>query len=77
MRGLLILWLCATPLMSGCVSPEARRTRGGGPGADGQNRPAHVKMHEGSQQFWETPQLIEANHPPLDPAQNARLRSLP
>lgn len=70
-----LCWLGALLLAGGCVSPEARRTRGGGPGADPQNRPAHVQMHEGSRPFWETPVLIESEHPPLDGAQQAEAES--
>jgi hypothetical protein len=34
-------------------------------------------MHEGSQQYWETPRRIgETEHPPLEPAHQARARSL-
>jgi hypothetical protein len=55
-----------------CTSPEATRTRGGGPGADVGNRSEHVEMHAGSQPYWETPQLIPAKHPSLDFAQHAR-----
>lgn len=60
----------------GCISPEATRTRGGGPGADGQNRPAQVKMHEGSRPYWETPVVIDEEYPDLEPAQQARELSL-
>lgn len=71
-----IVLLSVMAIVSGCVSPEATRTRGGGPGADPQNRTADVKMHEGSRQYWKTPVMIEANHPPLDAAQQAQARSL-
>ena len=77
MNGLLLLTMALMPFVAACVSPEARRTRGGGPGADTQNRPAEVKMHEGSRQYWNTPVVIGVQHPPLDPAQHARSRSLP
>lgn len=70
---LLVAWLVST----GCDSPEATRTRGGGPGGDVGNRPADVKMHEGSDPFWRTPAHIEVEHPPLDPAQQARQISQP
>jgi len=60
-----------------CDSPEATRTRGGGPGADPGNRPARVRMHEGSQQYWKTPDLNRFEHPPLDAAQQARTLSRP
>lgn len=62
---------CAAGLI-GCVSPESTRVRGGGPGADPQNRPAEVKMHEGSRPYWETPLLIDDAYPDLEPAQHAR-----
>jgi hypothetical protein len=55
----------------GCSSPEAARTRGGGPGADIGNREKILDMHEGSRPFWKTPKLIPGNHPPLEPASQA------
>jgi hypothetical protein len=57
---------------AGCESPESRRTRGDGPGADVGNRGRVVRMHEGSQPFWNTPTVPDLKHPPLDPAQQAR-----
>ena len=57
--------------LAACDSPETTRTRGGGPGADVGNRAKVVEMHEGSQPFWKTPQIIPAKHPPLDPASQA------
>jgi hypothetical protein len=62
---------------AGCTSPEAVRTRGGGPGADPGNRPEAVKMHGGSDPFWRTPGRIGDAHPPLDPARQARKISQP
>lgn len=59
-----------------CESPEATRTRGGGPGADPGNRPAEVMMHEGSRQYWKTPVRIPMEPMPLDPAHQARQLSL-
>jgi hypothetical protein len=38
-----------------CTSPEARRSRGGGPGADVGNRDAVVETHAGSQPYYQTP----------------------
>lgn len=67
----------AGALIAGCGSPEATRQRGGGAGADINNRPAQVKMHEGSQQYYETPVLIPAQGPPLAPSEQARYLSLP
>ena len=60
-----------------CVSPESTRVRGGGPGADLQNRPAQVMLHEGSVPFWETPVMIDRVYPELAPAQHARQTSVP
>ena len=68
-----LLWAGA----AGCDSPEATRTRGGGPGADIGNRPPAVKMHEGSQPFWRTPDRIGVEHPPLEPARQAQQISRP
>jgi hypothetical protein len=63
--------LIAVTALAACVSPEAMRTRGGGPGADVGNRGKVVEMHEGSQPFWKTPQIITAKHPPLESARQA------
>jgi hypothetical protein len=52
------LVLACSVLAVGCESPEAARTRGGGPGGDPGNRPAQVRMHEGSRQYYETPMKI-------------------
>jgi hypothetical protein len=59
------------PALIGCTSPEATRTRGGGPGADVGNRKEDVSMHSGSYPYWETPTLIPSKHPPLDSANQA------
>jgi len=40
-----------------CDSPEARRTRGAGPGADVGNRRPIVEMHRGAQPYYKTPCL--------------------
>jgi hypothetical protein len=58
--------------VAGCASPETTRTRGGGPGADVGNRPDTVKMHEGSQPYWKTPERIDGEHPPLEPSRQAQ-----
>jgi hypothetical protein len=53
MRRLLAAALVAAcAAATGCDSPEARRSLGGGRGADVGNRAAVVKMHEGSQPYW-------------------------
>ena len=61
---------------AGCASPEATRTRGGGSGADVGNRPATVRMHEGSRQYWKTPVMIRGDGPSLAPSEHARSVSL-
>ena len=57
--------------LAACGSPEQRRTRGGGPGADPGNRGTIVRLHEGARPFDKTPKLIPTQHPPLDPANQA------
>lgn len=70
--------LFATTLtLSGCESPEAARTRGGSRGGDTGNRPANVKMHEGSRPYWDTPVIIPGESAPLDPARHAQQLSQP
>jgi hypothetical protein len=71
-----LLIVCAIAA-AGCTSPESKRTRGGGPGADVGNRPEAVKMHEGSRPYWNTPGRIAVEAPPLDSAQQARQMSRP
>lgn len=75
--SLTILALICAAAFAGCSSPEAGRTRGGGAGADIGNRPQNVKMHEGSRQFWQTPDRIGGAHPPLEPARQAQQLSRP
>ena len=41
-------------LLAACASPEARRVRGGGPGADIGNRGATVVFHHGAKPFHDT-----------------------
>lgn len=67
----LILFIAVSLWVAGCASPEATRTRGGGPGADVGNRTEIVRMHEGAKPFENTPKIIPAKHPPLDPANQA------
>ena len=74
---LLLGVLLAGIALTGCSSPEAVRQRGGGLGGDTNNRPAVVKMHEGSRQYWETPVLIPVEGPPLGTSEQARFISLP
>jgi hypothetical protein len=67
----LALLMITAAVITGCTSPEANRSRGGGPGADLGNRSAIVRMHEGSRPFEQTPKIIGAEHPPLEPASQA------
>jgi hypothetical protein len=49
--GLLVAGICL-----GCNSPEATRTRGGGPGADVGNHPREpVEIHAGARMYFGTP----------------------
>jgi hypothetical protein len=77
MKALRIALLVASTAVAACDSPEASRTRGGGPGGDIGNRPQTVKMHEGSDPFWKTPDRTGQSHPPLEPARQAREISQP
>jgi hypothetical protein len=67
----------AGAICAGCTSPESLRTRGGGAGADSGNRAEPVKMHGGSDPFWQTPDRIGDAHAPLDAALHARGLSRP
>ena len=70
-------WIALVSLTAaGCASPEATRTRGGGPGADVGNRTESVSMHEGSRPYWKTPVVIRGNGPSLAPSEQARSISL-
>jgi hypothetical protein len=50
----LLLALLVVGLVA-CESPEARRVRGAGPGADVGNRGRIVEMHRGAQPYYKTP----------------------
>ncbi len=62
MRGASVLLAAA---LVGCASPEAQRTRAGGPGADVGNRGPVVVLHEGAEPYYETPCVtkVECNGP--------------
>jgi hypothetical protein len=47
--------LLALPIVTACASPEAVRTRGGGPGADVGNRRAVIVFHAGAEPYYKTP----------------------
>jgi hypothetical protein len=59
MRHALIAVLLAGAVI-GCTSPEATRTRGGGPGADVGNTGNPVEMHAGSHPYHATPNVLPA-----------------
>jgi hypothetical protein len=67
----LIIFVAFSFYLIGCASPETKRMRGGGPGADMGNRTKFVQMHEGSKPFEKTPTIIPTKHPPLAPASQA------
>ena len=54
-RLLLLVGTLLIGLAPIACSPEASRTRGGGPGADVGNRGKEVRIHEGSRPFYQTP----------------------
>ena len=65
-RPLAMTYVCAL-LLTACSSPEATRTRGGGPGADVGNRGSPVELHAGAQPYHKTPcvtEPVECNGPP-------------
>jgi hypothetical protein len=72
MKPCRVVLLVACAALAGCGSPETARSRGGGPGADVGNRSRDVKMHEGSDPYWKTPERIEGAHASLEPARQAR-----
>jgi hypothetical protein len=74
MRRVLALAALAC-LVVGCTSPEATRTRAGGPGGDVGNRRDDVSMHEGSKPYWNTPRMPGIAGPPEPPARTGSLIS--
>ena len=54
-------------LLAACSSPEATRTRGGGPGGDVGNWEPPVELHAGAEPYYDTPcatEPVECNGPP-------------
>jgi hypothetical protein len=54
-------------VLTACSSPEASRTRGGGPGADVKNWNLPVELHAGAEPYHDTPcvtEPVECNGPP-------------
>ena len=46
-------------VLAACASPEAGRTRGGGPGADVKNWSHPVELHAGAEPYHDTPCVTE------------------
>ena len=66
LRPLAMTYVCAL-LLTACSSPEASRTRAGGPGADVGYRGSPVELHAGAQPYHKTPcvtEPVECNGPP-------------
>jgi len=57
-RALSVLLLLGGLLLTAC-SPEATRTRGGGPGGDIGNRSPVVNIHGRTDPYYETPRYSE------------------
>jgi len=56
MRARTLVAACAVGIsLMACASPEATRTRGGGPGADLGNHGAVVQVHAGAKMYHRTP----------------------
>ena len=72
MRRTDFLVLLVVLAFAGCTSPEATRTRGSSQGGDPGNRPAEVKMHEGSDPYWKTRVVVPGEPTPVEPARQAR-----
>jgi len=47
--------LCAACVAACAASPEASRSRGGGPGADPGNHGAVLQIHAGAKMYYKTP----------------------
>ena len=59
-RDPLDVTLVAAAALGACHSPEARRARGGGPGADVGNRGPSVELHGRTNPFFQTPPFGQA-----------------
>lgn len=49
-------------LLMACSSPEAKRQRGGGPGADPGNRGASIDLHGERDPYRDTPRVGQGAH---------------
>jgi hypothetical protein len=60
-----VIALAMTVSLVSCASPEAHRSRGGGPGADVRNWGKPVELHAGAQPYHGTPcvETIECQGP--------------
>ena len=70
----IVFSVAALFILIGCQSPETKRSRGSGPGADVGNRTtksATVRMHEGSDPYAKTPKIIRTQNPSLAGARQA------
>jgi hypothetical protein len=62
-----VTMVAAALLLTSCGSPEASRTRGGGPGADVKNWGDPIELHAGAQPYYDTPCVtegVECHGPP-------------
>lgn len=57
-RAIHIFIVCLI-LLPACASPEAGRTRGGGPGADVKNWGRPIELHAGAEPYHDTPCAME------------------
>jgi len=67
MRRGLVVAVGLLGLLAACDSPEARRTRGAGAGADVGNR-GRIEMHGGSKMYYGTPVVVSAPKTATAPA---------
>lgn len=60
-----LLFIVGLLLLTACASPEAVRTRGGGPGADVGNRREPAEFHAGAKPYYKSPCVtrVECNGP--------------
>ena len=63
--------------LGACVSPEAKRTRGGGAGADIGNRSDSLQLHGGSLMYSRTPCLLPQAECPGPLAQSGLPKDFP
>ena len=69
--------LAVISLCTACVSPEAKRVRGDGAGADVGNRTAELQLHGGSRMYSKTPCLLPKSECPGPLAQSGLPRDFP